>query len=560
MTCQVEECVLRAFALLQQDWAVDFLFNDNDSLFHLALQASEKVYGSFSVITDPTLPVISEHDLNESGSMLFVSALNRGLYTAGYEICHRKKSVQAVTLSDRYIAKTIRDDQNGDLFTVAYHAHLGVTEIAFCHPQTPGYRQQGVLMFRTDLFDNIINDVRKGNQLDFKALKHALVYSFLASEWRQCPNCESYNSQLCGCAVPSRLKLSANDFHHDRDSLELHSGAYNGMVDISIYAMPGAPPLIQRTVRSFSLIGLLDDEAERNSMCTWAMSKLMDKCGVDRFPSSVLLADDTQTVMDATQQLAEGASDASVCLNLEDPFSLFGESTTGGAGDGNGNGMTELYDLMSGCQRVGMEGGDVLVGGQASIDLSSMTTPLLLESCSGVGTDDTLSCITSGPASNEHAPVTEESQVLTDAATGAAAAQLAVYNFVNSASTRTSDKCVMTPHAAQTVGNADETPQTVSNASTGPVARRAVPIAPAGDATVDNRSAKLDANQLRLERRKARNRASAQRSNMKKKMALQNMKVELAELSSRQSRLRVEERKLREENLRLRAEVRSIER
>ncbi|KAI0567638.1 Basic-leucine zipper [Gracilaria domingensis] len=59
----------------------------------------------------------------------------------------------------------------------------------------------------------------------------------------------------------------------------------------------------------------------------------------------------------------------------------------------------------------------------------------------------------------------------------------------------------------------------------------------------------------RIELRKARNRESAQRSNLRKKMQLQHLKDELEAAAAKEAYLRAKEKTLREENMRLRTAV-----
>ncbi|KAI0567637.1 Basic-leucine zipper [Gracilaria domingensis] len=488
--------------------------------------------------------------------MLFVSAFNRGLYTAGFEICHRKKAAQAVTLNNRYVARTVRDDHNGQLFSVAHHPPLGVTEIAFCHPQTPGHRRQGILMFRTDLFNNIVTNLRNGNAVDFKALRYALAYAFVATEWRQCPNCQSYNSQFCGCAVESRLKVGPNDFHHDRDSLFLHGGSYNGVVTVSMFALPGAPPLMQRTVRSSSCIGLLQDDAEAHSMCTWAMSTLSDKYPADLVHMNFLNGRDARQESDASEQLVQYDDAADLCLDLEDPLAFFADNARSVAVQ-NDNGMTELQSVLNGMQRICSEAACSIVGQQKSIEAvnsADLSTIRLFLGNNNADDDQTPSFISARSPQDQQAVDEELSRALANTTTSANISQLAAQR--HSMSTTMSNACTVEDALGTSIRKL--TPPTISGTSLVRTAPTAVPIAPACSDAVKNRSAALDANQIRMERRKARNRASAQRSNLKKRLAMQKMKEELAELSERQSQLRVEERELREENLRLRAEMPNV--
>lgn len=77
---------------------------------------------------------------------------------------------------------------------------------------------------------------------------------------------------------------------------------------------------------------------------------------------------------------------------------------------------------------------------------------------------------------------------------------------------------------------------------------REIPIA---SLTVEEVEA-LREKELKLEKKKARNRASAHRSNMKKKVENEQRKEDLYMLRQQEAELRTKERSLREENLRLR--------
>ncbi|PXF40100.1 hypothetical protein BWQ96_10198 [Gracilariopsis chorda] len=570
----VEQWLPTAFAVLQQQWAYDFLFSDDEPLLHNALVHGDRVAGTFQLHTDPTLPLSSPCDLAEEGSMLFLSAFNRDVYTAGYEVTHRAKSAQAMNTNHRYISRVIRDDAAAALFTVARHDHLQLTEITFCRPQTPGYRFQAMLMFRTDAFNDMLR--KCPTRFDARAARDALVLSFCTSEWRQCPLCASFDSQMCGCALQNRLKHDALDRLHDYHSLLIHSGAFNGVVNISMYAQPGAPPFIQKSARARSFIGVNSDENKQHSLAAWAMQHVSQN---RPFNLLRLSAPHVVHVPPAAEQNEERmcASTTHVSLDLDDPLSFLDHvdmSVIAHAGGdiaqqlGLGEASKHVQDgalfdddalndsehgpslqLLHGSDVNAvsfLSTGDELVEPVVCIEpprgSSEMAASTCLEHMARAGTNDVdaqqVATSSNWTRQASDTPPSTEDTVQSERAQVAHQVDVPLVR-----------RALHVQAASYCDGTATASGACVDGAS------RAVSIAPAMDGRVEDKLHMLDANQVKAERRKARNRASAQRSNLKKKVAVQKMKDELSALSEQEGKLRQRERQLREENMKLRSAI-----
>lgn len=134
----------------------------------------------------------------------------------------------------RYVAKTVRDDEHGYLFTFVEHPEKGITQIAYYIQITPAFRERNVLLFHTHAFRNAVHALRAGGY-DREAMRRALTYCFYSAEMRACPKCNARVITECKCKLVIQRKTHHLDHAGEWRNLASYGGEYEGMASLGIY-------------------------------------------------------------------------------------------------------------------------------------------------------------------------------------------------------------------------------------------------------------------------------------------------------------------------------------
>lgn len=579
----------RVLKCLQHDWIHDFVFHNQDQLLYQSLVQNVHLLGQYTVQTSSELPIASVADVNERGAMLFVCADTKGALTTGFEIMHREQTASKVLLHDRYITRIVRDDDLGILLSIAQLPGLPLIEVSYCALVTPGFREHAFILFHTDQFREMLN--KYPDRFDHDAAKRAMQYRFFASEWRNCPNCASKNSHNCGCLLNLTRKSSPFDLAREITNLSAHGGAYDGIANItSAFMAPSGQPLHSKVCRMRSEVKALSDEAQRVKMSQWALSTLSNRNPVSLTRMRVA-GDDCDSVQSIVQHGVLDECTSRFSLDLGDPVGAIDDflGAVRGELDLNALRVSGILDELEKIEdsatqskrrdRAAICWADVMgtdAGGTALLniedeDVNSSISSLVDRALANDGAGEQQRCTESmyvmfaqgmmqSGGANVRSAATAQCTVASNVRSNAMHAEEAVARALSIAPTGGAGMGIDTLEVL--TGNENGTNSV--RVETGEVNVRScsrkgsctspVRIAPARSAE-SGESEKVDARAVKLELRKARNRASAQRSNLKKKMALQKLKDDLSSMSQREQQLRERERLLRQENLKLRAAV-----
>eukprot|EP00178_Gracilaria_changii_P003179 TRINITY_DN1465_c0_g1_i1.p1 TRINITY_DN1465_c0_g1~~TRINITY_DN1465_c0_g1_i1.p1 ORF type:complete len:573 (-),score=104.69 TRINITY_DN1465_c0_g1_i1:5904-7622(-) len=557
----------KAISCLRHDWIFEFVFGEHSDMLHRALLENFHFGGTYLVQTDGgEKPLPPPAHVNESGSMLFVNAATHGPRSVGFEVVRKKQSSSTLLEENVYLTRIVRDDETGVWLSIANNDDLDLIILQYCTIITPGYKEHAFMLLRRGEFLRTFK--RSEHHFDENAWRRVMAYRLFSTEWRQCPKCGHHGPSICGCKVNLIPKKSMFDTAREIENMRAHTGCHSGIAQVSMFAKENGQPIFSSVVKSRSEIKVLFDVDEKRWLATWAMNHAIKQRPFRllqmALPDSGLKECGTLSSQDVL------FSKASISLDLGDALGVFDDVLNSPriCKDGAINLSSMLDDVVdvhecalpsgkrhrasicaTGASRSGSDesGSDTML--TLSEDNSSESLSMLLDRAIGDGAmeqtvlpTDGLKHVLSEPTSNWDESKCESNQDIPETHQ----AQLPQQSLLLQPTQQQQQPKQHNHNISLTITSTKPTSAIAKGAN----ARRAVRIAPAPYSV---RTEHVDANQRKLELRKARNRASAQRSNLKKKLALQKLKDDLKHMSKLEGELRTRERDLRTENLKLRA-------
>ncbi|KAI0567639.1 Basic-leucine zipper [Gracilaria domingensis] len=524
--------------------------------------------------------------------MLFVCAAMHGPRSVGFEVVRKEQTLSPLGGEKVYLSRHIRDDESGVLLSIAQRDDLNLIEVSYCAIITPGYKENAFLLFRKEDFLRMVHGHE--DRFDNHAARKAMAYRLFSTEWRRCPKCGSDGPTICGCQMKLIPKQSMFDTQRESENLLAHTGSHAGVAQISMFDRESGESIFSSTVKSRSEINILTNVDEKKWLATWAMNQAITQKPLRLLqmvtPDNIVRQSATVCPQDVL------FSNASISLDLGDALGVFEDVLS--SPRVNKEGMSNLSMMLDDVVDVhdyGLSSGRRYRPSICALDFSktgsddSGSNTILTEdnSCESISTlleraigdggmehtatsAENLQNLFSEPVPNWHESKRDSQRKAQGQPPQAQPQSQQQAQLAQPLQLAQPPQLAQQPTQQQRDQNQEPTQlEKESNHSTSLTltntiiqarkeiskdssARRAVRIAPAPYSV---RTEHIDANQRKLELRKARNRASAQRSNLKKKLALQKLKDDLKSLSRREGELRTRERMLREENLKLRSAV-----
>lgn len=526
-----------ALALLKYDWVFDFLFSDHsESLSNVLL--NNPIYLGAKLSITPSQPALLARKGAPGCSLIFIPTLVRGSITAGFEITNfnRQKSL-FLNLASRNISTMVRDDHSNVMLAITKHPNHKLIEVLYSIQYSPGVRQHSVHLFRQHDFYEMLTNF--STRFDESAASDALVFHCSHFGWRQCPQCATFQSHICGCNINLTLKQGIQDIGREIENMTLHTGSYTGYSEEALFVQPNTDALISNTFAADVHVEVLHDAIERDSLAKWAMCKLLSDNPINVLRMSI--PERASITRNDLVSHTTSAQNTSFSVDLAD--SSISELFQVVDDDILKNVKTQRHDrIVQQAVRVHNEYGslpamiDNFVPKQSSCD--SEQNDVFGEQCSLADTH-----LQATQHTVDLSAVTEcSSNIFKQLDIDCLTTEQTMEEGV------TRGQLYKGTHEHEHQGIEAKTKRMTIRRQT--VISRAIPIAPAIGAGVDIEE-RIHCNQRRLEVRKARNRVSAQRSNFKKKIAFQKLKDDLVDICEREAGLRKRELELRMENRRL---------
>lgn len=532
---QEDTLLSSACDLLTHDWVKSFLFPADRTAFVRQLQAALSQQSAITArvrfgtyAPGPCATPALSRDL----SLLCVPSFSTGGITVGFEItsCLRDTSPRAQGLP-RYIARFARDDDEGVMLIVAEHARAAFTEVTCCALLSPGCRSHVFALMRARDLRAAIMPLGAGPAWRARyahALKRAVAFAYSSIDLRDCPACGSRRAPgqaaargtaLCACRVAVKRKVHPLDHDTERDNMSTYTGSFVGLAWVRDVRR-GVDR--RQTLMSEMFAEFTHNRDIRRNLSAWAMTHA--------FRSEKMRL--TNYEMPAVE---ECSTEESACESATREKKERAESGHVGAGSkvGQGDSITSSISNVELPPSIPEFGSPCTPTqdrkhGVEAVPCDTRPCHTLPPSLPATSRTQAHAERQSRRPQAEHGPggVSVPGQVLVNVPTGTLLLPLSV---------------PMHHPAQQALQPVPFRVQGLLSMATLPTATLTAP-----------RNARLDAPMSKDEIRRARNRASAQRSNEKKKREVAKLKDDLDEFVRRKEVLIERESKLRDENRMLR--------
>ncbi|CAN8066546.1 unnamed protein product [Agarophyton chilense] len=518
--------------ILAHDWVWHFFFESDRhhaDMFTLAVEDRFSMLFDLSIRTEHTSdPHANAFAVRERHRALFLPTFSNGPVTVGFGVCDRITSSLTLACRQRYIGKVARDDSRAVVYFLAVDPAIDLLEITTYSMFSATTRAHAFSIFRMQQFMNAVQCIRNGPFCNPRVAA-ALVYYYEAFETCPCVVCHAADPTLCCCQLPFSTKKHPRDTVTDINNMKLYMGTFSGVAKLTLCS--NGAVVFSSSYESHSFINFHNDPQIKRELIEWAMTHIVQERRQDpltlvmaeaatlksRFVTATdtfMLASIAESILSKPVRfdhtpppqhqplpLSLPMSDASM-----DAFVNTLEPSTG-ISAGFGTAVTHLNALSQDPEL------QQLLSQQQSFNSTNM-----LSDCSESISLDALWQTTPPPPLDSPG---------VHAQTGL-------------------DSAICSQNANQVVPSAT---RRLSVLAPAPCVQSAIPGAEQTKTHMD------EERRRRIELRKARNRESAQRSNLRKKMQLQQLKDELEAAAAKEACLRAREKTLRKENMRLRTAV-----
>lgn len=234
-----DEALQRAFSMLKDDWVCEFMFPTDSNVYfnqlYHALSQKSAITTEINILThNYSRAGDNRYGLDEQMKVLSLPSYSIGFVTVGFEITERVKNATLVPINSRfYISRFVRDDRKGLFLIMAEHSHLGITEIICCRQISPGCRTQLVSVMRAQPLRQALSSLNQGYETE--AVRRATMFAYFAIDTRSCPSCGNSTAAFCQCKIPLKRKLHAMDYDNEFNNLSTYCGGYEGVAKTSVY-------------------------------------------------------------------------------------------------------------------------------------------------------------------------------------------------------------------------------------------------------------------------------------------------------------------------------------
>lgn len=476
--------------------------------------------------------------VNQKIRFLMFSSFSTGNITLGFQVVQRSNTTVQPGILHPYVARSVRDDSSGLMINIADHAECQVSEITVCTQLSPGHREQAFLVLSTPILQKALHAPSKMHQQHL--LQTAVLYSYYSLDMRQCPKCGSNAFIACTCTLGLTTKKHPMDFEADRSNIETFTGGFDGVSTLALYAN-GLENFRGNYVTKASA-GLMWDHDSSIYLGGWAMRHTLRDAPVNALNLQMPLNElqSTQPDQHALIAVAEIEQPANDLFAAEEVQWFEEANQTGGEEEVVGEVCRLVDDLQNAARREEVADQES-EGNRASVRILEKESVEDSENESDKGS----------PTSIESFPVQPSMENAVSSEIIATTAATTLQPFVPVQPLIPSVLQPVRPIAVPQ--NRIGRPPTQKR--TPPVFL--VPLAPAASGSVIQvrtvPSAFSEDLRRREEIRKARNRASAHKSNLKKKQQVEKLKEDLRVEKEKEASLRQNERSLREDNLALRS-------
>lgn len=600
------------FTLCRIPWIHDFIFQSDPAAdLSMLLAPVQKRHALAARIlvnaTETTSKYAHYFDFNKEILFYSIPAFSVGPITAG--LCVEQcRSTPPSPQSLRCI-RYVRDDTKGVFFLVAECPVLGVTEVDCLMHRSSTRRSRVRGKFDLQLLRNALSTAR--GLLHPTDVACALLYLNVSEERRRCPVCVGADTAECACVLPFLRPVHPLDFRFEGSNMQLYTGFYQGATVVRLCALGHS--VVNATLQSGSVIQGETDAAVIGQLHRLALDDRLAKVrerpggldlatvvqgmgGVDNGGGDVgrdlhvpgalgnavvnacgeagrnaVVDVEGDAVVDiASDAVIDAAGDAAcgaVCGAHVDVgggavVDIAGNSLCGLQG---GGGIGVLSAGNMGCVDGGNAGDDDVADPQSSVSLDvgdglSFGSGDLIDPGDMVGFETHLQSSVSMCAPSSVVPQIGDQLILTPQLQSQSEMPLQasnVYDVVDATQPRTQTQEQQESGAMSSIS--DENQQTVDdyNASmSGEMNEADDEHGGANDQVTMAGSREAPVETDRVEIRKQRNRASAAKSNRKRKQKNEKTQREVLVFTNRMIHLRAKERRLREENTRLKNALR----
>ncbi|PXF40102.1 hypothetical protein BWQ96_10200 [Gracilariopsis chorda] len=522
------------FTILNHDWVWDFMFeSDAHALEMLTFAASDKGTTLFdlSIQTEDTSDAYANSfAVHERHRALILPSFSNGAISVGFGVADRITSSTTFACKQRYVGKIARDDSTGSIFFIAIDPSLNLVEITTYSLFSPTCRAHTFSLYHQHKFMLALRNCRH-TSFSNEAVGPSLIYFYEAIETRPCRACNTTDAPACSCSIAFIQKKHPLDSVAEISNMACYTGDFRGTARLSLHSNNAT--MFSSNYTSSSSLSFLQDYEKQREMIEWALKTLSEHHQVNplklimaeaaamrsRFVTATdtfLLSSITESILSRPirfddsanetlqREQADMASSSPVLIAPMHSMNDIEPST--GMNAGFGTALAHLAALST----------DPQVRHAMNTYLTANSNNLLCDSTESISIDQILQPQPPLQAVEMMSPITGN------------------------------DSC-----SSQ---SANERPSTANR--TLPVLAPAPVVQSPSSFGAEATKNQIDEDRRRrLELRKARNRESAQRSNLKKKLQMQKLKNELAEAAKHEAGLRAQEKSLREENMRLRTAV-----
>lgn len=457
--------------------------------------------------------------LQDSRTILMLPSFSDGPISFGLAIAERLSSSSSVTATNRTIGKFIHDHSNGKLIFLFMDVISNLVEITSYSINNRTIRTSISALFDHQKFLDAIS-TRQTAGLSMAAVLHSTIYLSRAEESCACQTKAEHTSINCTCIVAQSGFQSSKDYISKLKDSSYVQGSFYGSVSIAL--LTDGKEVFSKSLMCSSHLLVHKDAQRQHYMVEWALSSCAQKTDYNplvAIASEIMNINRSCSFPSKAAALGDEMSDS---LKLTQCESYSPESPVGI--DTFASKLTCGVEIMGEPSvlklqnEVGVESSSENMVDDGELDFE--VHDLMKEASDEVG----------GMNSNE----------ILQASNGALAEAIAV----------------------SVSGSASMSNLSTSEENTSYRSKSLAVLAPAAQV----QSCTLEAETImkamemeryeKVERRKARNRESAKRSNEKKKQHVTSLKAELEEVGKKESCLRAKEKLLREENTKLRIQMR----
>lgn len=229
---------LREVFALARGWVFDFLWRSPPSADLSVLSAPTQIQHALTAEivcrSSPSGAALPNSPKHFSARWYQVPAFSTANLSVGISIQEQERDPAGPSSKPALnLKRYVRDNDTGTMLSVSYCSRTGDTFIDYMTHRSSVHRIHVHMRFDTDDFQHALSFQR--SEVSAELAANALCLSHVTREHRPCPKCNAPPDKKCGCTLLFKRPDHPLDFRFDKLTMRTHAGDFDGTCTLNVF-------------------------------------------------------------------------------------------------------------------------------------------------------------------------------------------------------------------------------------------------------------------------------------------------------------------------------------